>query len=388
MRHAAPRKEPGLMTSQPISVSDLREKARKRLPRFVFDYLDGGAGDETALSRSRQAFRETCLRPRVLINSATPASLSHRFLKRDWALPFGIAPVGLPGLVWPGADSAFAAAAEAAGAPFVTATPATAKLESMRKAAPSSAMFQLYVGASTEITEDLIARAEAAGYESLVVTADVARPGRRLRDLRNGFGLPLTYTPRLLADLVRHPVWSLATARSGMPLLANLADYARPGAGAETLAQLMSRQSSGRLDWQEFSRIRQRWSGALVLKGVLDPEDAMRARDAGADAVQISSHGGRQLDGAPAPLDALRKIRDIMPKDYPLALDGGVRTGEDILKALEAGADFVFLGRPFLYAIAALGPRGPGALFGMLAQELESAMAQTGRRSISEMRAG
>ncbi len=269
---------------------------------------------------------------------------------------------------------------------FVTATPATATLEAMRRAAPQSAMFQLYVGASEAITDDLIARAGAAGYETLVVTADVPRPGRRLRDLRNRFGLPLNYTPRLLVDLLRHPRWSLATARHGVPSLVNLANYARPGAGAETLGQLMARQSSGRLDWDVFAHIRKRWGGTLILKGVLHPEDAARARDAGADAVQVSSHGGRQLDGAPAPLEALRKIRAALPADYPLALDGGARTGEDILKALEAGADFVFLGRPFVYAVAALGAKGPGALFEMLGRELESAMAQTGRRSIAEIR--
>lgn len=181
---------------------------------------------------------------------------------------------------------------------MVAATPATAPMEAVRKAAPTCSMFQLYVGADPAITENLISRAEAAGFEALVVTADVPRPGKRLRDLRNGFGLPLKFGPRMLLDLALHPRWSLATARAGAPKFANLADLAAPGAGALSLAQLMARQSSGRLDWDEFARIRDRWPGPLVLKGVLDPEDAIRARDAGADAVQVSSHGGRQLDGA------------------------------------------------------------------------------------------
>lgn len=376
------------MEQKIISSTDLRERARRRIPRFAFDYIDGGAGEEDALARSRQAFRDTCLRPRVLANSDAPAILDHEFLGHTWSLPFGIAPLGLPGLAWPGADIAFARAAEAACAPFVTSTPATEKLERVRAAAPVRSLFQLYVGASRVITDDLIARVENAGYDTLIITADVPRPGKRLRDLRNGFGLPLKISSGLIAELALHPQWSLATARHGAPHLANLANYARPGAGAQTLAQLMAAQSSGRLDWDVFAHIRDRWPGRLVLKGVLDPEDAVRAKDAGADAIYVSSHGGRQLDGAPATLDALRKIRTALPKGFPVAVDGGVRSGEDILKALEAGADFVFLGRPFLYSVAALGDAGPGALFEMLASELEGAMAQTGRRSIAAIRGG
>lgn len=366
-----------------ISSQDLRDRARARVPKFAFDYMDGGAGEERSVSRSREAFRNTCLRPRVLVNSEKQASLKHHFLGRNWALPFGIAPVGLPGLIWPGADMAFARAASAAGAPYVCPTPATETLESLHAAAQGAAMFQLYVGASAQITEDLIDRAENAGAAALIVTADVPRPGKRLRDLRNGFGLPLKVGPRMALDLVRHPLWSFATLRHGAPKLANLAAYAEPGAGARTLAQVMAAQSSGRLDWDVLARIRDRWRGKLVLKGVLDPDDALRAVSVGVDAIQISNHGGRQLDAAPAPFEALASIRAALPAGFAVAIDGGVRSGEDILKALEGGADFVFLGRPFLYAVGALGHAGPGALFDMLATELEAAMAMTGRSSIA-----
>ncbi|WP_244490833.1 alpha-hydroxy acid oxidase [Aureimonas frigidaquae] len=370
----------------PICADDLRLRARSRIPRFAFDYLDGGAGAEDALLRSRQAFRRTSLTPRILVNSAEPADLSHRFLGRDWSLPFGITPLGLPGLAWPGADRALAKAAEARGAAYVCPTPATETLEELRLAAPTRSLFQLYVGASPDITQDLIARAERAGYDTLVVTADVPRPGKRLRDLRNGFGLPLKPTAATLADLVRRPRWSLATARAGAPRLANLAPYAKAGAGARTLAEVMAAQSSGRLDWAVLAGIRRRWGGRLVLKGVLDPRDAIRAVEAGVDAIQISNHGGRQFDAAPAPLDVLPSIRAALPPDFPIALDGGVRSGEDVLKALHAGADFVFIGRPFLYGVAAYGPAGPGIVFDMLAAELEAAMAMTGYRSVADIR--
>ncbi|WP_336744398.1 alpha-hydroxy acid oxidase [Aureimonas altamirensis] len=368
-------------TISPISSHDMRKRARSRIPRFAFDYVDGAAGEENAACRSRAAFARTCLRPRILVNSESRADLSCRFLGRSWSVPFGIAPLGLPGLAWPGADLAFARAAEAFGAPYVCPTPATQTLEALRAAAPTHSMFQLYVGASPDITEDLIARAEAAGFDTLLVTADVPRPGKRLRDLRNGFGLPLRFSAGTLLDLARHPAWAIATLRHGAPRLANLAPYAKPGAGARTLAQVMAAQSSGRLDWDVFGQIRRRWKGRLVLKGVLDAEDAALAAAAGADAIQVSSHGGRQLDGAPAPLDVLPAIRAAVPEGFPIALDGGVRSGEDILKALDAGADFVFVGRPFLYAVAAYGPEGPRALFDVLANELEAAMAMTGRKT-------
>jgi len=368
-----------------ISSSDLRERARRRLPRFAFDYMDGGAGSEAALSRSIDAFRRAYLTPLVLVNSAAPAKLATTFLDKIWALPFGIAPLGLPGLVWPGADLALAQAAKARGIPYTCPTPATATLEEVGAIGSATAMFQLYVGSSLEITEDLIMRAERAEYTTLVVTADVPRPGKRLRDLRNGFSLPLRFGARTIWDLARHPRWSLATLRHGAPRLANLAPYAAPGAGARTLAEVMAAQSSGRLDWDVFAAIRDRWRGKLVLKGVLDPEDAVRAVAAGADAIQVSSHGGRQLDSAPAPLDALARIRAALPAGFPVAFDGGVRSGEDILKALEAGADFVFVGRPFLYGLGALGTDGPIAVLDMLANELEAALALTGRRSVAEI---
>lgn len=372
------------MAADPILTEDLRLRAQRVLPRFAFDYIEGGAGREQALRRSQEAFRDTCLSPRVLVNSAAPASLGTRFLGHDWAIPFGIAPVGLPGLAWPCADSMLALAAEVARAPMVTATPGTERLEKVREKAPGSSMFQLYVGTSPDITNDLIARAEAAGFDTLVVTADVPRPGKRLRDLRNRFSLPLKLGPGLAMDLLSHPRWSLATARYGAPRLVNLAEYASPGTSASSLAALMARQSSGRLDWKVFEAIRKRWEGALVLKGVMVPEDALHAREAGADAVWVSSHGGRQLDAAPATLTALRQIRTAMPREYPIAVDGGIRCGEDILKALTSGANFVFLGRPFLYAVAALQEAGPRVMFDMLAAELEIAMSMTGYRSVED----
>ncbi|WP_118134691.1 alpha-hydroxy acid oxidase [Oceanicella sp. SM1341] len=366
----------------PASAEDYRAAARARMPRFAFDFIDGGAGTEAGLARNRAAFADALLMPRALVNTDAPADTARAFLGRAWRLPFGIPPIGLAGIAWPGVDRILAAAAERHGVPYVASTPATDTLEALKAAAPRSGMFQLYVGRSEEITDDLVTRAEAAGYEDLVVTVDVPRPGKRLRDVRNGFALPLRPGPRMVLDLLTHPAWSLAMARHGAPRFANLERYAAPGAGARSLAELMAGQSSGRLDWALVGDLRRRWKGRLVLKGILAPEDAARAAAEGADAVMVSNHGGRQLDAAPAPLAALPAVRAAVGPDFPLALDGGVRSGEDMLKALEAGADFVFLGRPFLFAVAARGAAGAEALFALLAAELESALAQTGRTGL------
>lgn len=371
--------------SRLVSFDDAREKARRRLPRFAFDFIDGGAGTETGLERNRKAFINRVLEPRALINVDGDLSTRTRLLGKNWAAPYGVAPIGLAGLAWPGVDRLLACAAEQAGVPYCASTPSTTNLEDLHDCAPNSGWFQLYVGSSEEIVDDLIDRARIAGYDSLIVTADVPRPGKRRRDLRNQFALPLKITPRFVWELARHPQWSLAVLRQGAPRFANLERYATPGASTTSLASLMAKQSSGRLDWDVLADIRAKWSGKLILKGILSPEDAKKAMNQGVDAIVVSNHGGRQLDGAPASLDALGPIRDAVGSAFPLIVDGGIRSGEDILKALMAGADFVLMGRAFLYSVAALGPQGATEAFAMLGAELTNAMAQTGLRDIVDI---
>jgi len=371
--------------SRLVSFDDAREKARRRMPRFAFDFIDGGAGTETGLGRNRAAFINRILEPRALINVDGDLSTRTRFLGKSWAAPYGVAPVGLAGLAWPGIDRFLARAAEQAGVPYCASTPSTAKLEDLHDCAPNSGWFQLYVGSSQEIVDDLIERARIAGYDTLIVTADVPRPGKRRRDLRNQFALPLKITPRFIWELASHPRWSLGVLRHGAPRFANLERYAEPGASTTSLASLMAKQSSGRLDWDLLADIRSKWPGKLILKGILSPQDAQRAASEGVDAIVVSNHGGRQLDGAPATLDALGPIRDAVGPDFPLIVDGGIRSGEDVLKALMAGADFVLMGRAFLYSVAAIGQDGAAEAFTMLQAELTNAMAQTGVRDIVDI---
>ncbi|MFO1469105.1 MAG: alpha-hydroxy acid oxidase [Steroidobacteraceae bacterium] len=368
----------------PIDGMALRAVARRRLPRFVFDFVDGGAYGEQALARNRAAFDTLCLTPRILAGNVTRSTALQLFGRR-LAAPFGIAPLGMAGLIHPRIDQALAKAAQDFGVPYVLSTAATTALESIQARAPES-WFQLYVGRDPTIVDDLIARADTAGVPVLVLTADVPTPGKRLRDLHNRFVLPFRPTARMAFDLLRHPRWSWRLLTGGAPRFVNLERYGAPGASAASLAQAMAAQSSARFDWNLLGEIRRRWPRPMLLKGVLHAADAKRALDAGVDGIIVSNHGGRQLDAAPAPLHVLPEIRAALGPGVPILLDGGVRTGEDIARALCCGATMTLLGRPFLYAAAALGPTtGPALLMQCLTNELDHAMGQLGCSTINDL---
>jgi len=365
------------------SIDDLRLAARRRLPRFAFDFIDGGAGDEACLARNVEAYRRATLTPRVLRNVDGDLDTSMQLFGKSWTVPFGVAPIGMAGIAWPGIDGWLAAAAERAGAPYTASTPATDTLEALRAAAPRSSWFQLYVGREQWIVDDLIARAKSAGYDTMFVTADVPKPGKRRRDIRNRFMLPLRPGARMAFDVATHPAWSMAIARAGSPRFQNFERYAQ-ASSASSLAEFMASQTSGRLDWSLFDDIRAAWPGKLILKGVCAPRDAAMAAERGADGVVVSNHGGRQLASAPATLDALGAVRAAVGPDFAVLLDGGIRCGEDILKGLLAGADFVLMGRPFVYAVGAAGEAGAGQVFDLLRAELVNAMGQIGLQALAD----
>ncbi len=366
-------------------VGSLERVARRRLPRFAYDFIAGGAGDERALRRARERMQEVCLLPRILTGCES-RSTSCRVLGQTYAAPFAVAPTGLTNLAWPGADVGLAQAAKRFGIPYVISTPATTALERLASEAGSMAWFQLYMGRDQHIGLDLIERARGCGIDTLVVTADVPVPGKRRRDLRNRLGVPLRMTPARVADLLLHPAWSLATLRAGLPRFANLERYASANQGVQSLATLMASQNSARFDWAGLDSIRERWAGKLVLKGVLHPADAEAAVRVGVDAVVVSNHGGRQLDSAPAPIEMLRPIADAVGGRSEILFDGGVRCGEDIARAVALGASLVLIGRPFLWAAAALGPAAGGdALIDMLHREFDAAMGQLGCRTVPDV---
>lgn len=294
------------------SIAVIRERARRRIPRFAFDYLDGGAEDEAALARNCAAWTAMPLNQRVGRDVAK-RDTSIELFGRRWAAPFGVSPTGLTGLAWPSADLMIARAAAAKNVPVVLSTPATATIEEAAAAIPDGHLwFQLYVPVRLEIAFDLMRRAEAAGIKVLIVTMDVPVPGKRERDQRNGFVLPLRPTPRLAWDLITHPRWSISTLHAGSPRFVNIAPYAPPemADGARALAAFIASLTMPSLTWEVVRQLREAWKGNFVVKGILHPQDADEAVRIGADGLIVSNHGGRQLDAAAAPFEVLPAVVD------------------------------------------------------------------------------
>ncbi|WP_306113044.1 MULTISPECIES: alpha-hydroxy acid oxidase [unclassified Roseovarius] len=349
------------------SSADARRLAKRRLPWMVFDYMDGSAGEEHGAALNRRALQDIRLRSRVLVD-VSKRDLSLPVFDHNAKRPFGISPMGMCNLAAPGADLMLARLAADYKIPHGVSTVASTSLEEIIEVAEGNAWFQLYFSGDGSTAMQLVDRAEAAGYQTLVLTLDVPEVGRRPRELRHGFKMPFKIGPSQFVDFALHPRWSLTTLFKGKPQMANF-----PG------GEFDRTESRARADWAYLDRLRDRWGGKLVVKGVLDAEDAKRLKKAGVDAIQVSSHGGRQLDGAIPPVQALRDIRDAVGTDFPLFYDSGLRGGEDVVKILATGADFTFLGRILLYAIAAGGEDGLRTLWDVLSEEVSLTLAQIGQ---------
>ena len=346
---------------------------------MIFDFIEGAAGREVATARNQARFDQITLQPRVM-ETVGARRLDTQFLGRTHGLPFGIAPMGMCNLTHPGADRALASAARSFDIPLCLSSAASTSIEEMRDWAGDHAWFQLYVGASMEQSLDMVHRARAAGYDTLILTVDVPQVARRARDLRNGFQMPFRLTPRLIWDFASHPRWSLPMLWNGAPEPRNFS----AGGSATRFDRSASRAGA---DWDFLDRLRDLWPGRLIVKGVSSARDARRIQAAGVDAIQVSNHGGRQLDSAPAAIDLLPRIRAAVGPGYPLIFDSGLRHGEDIVKALALGADFVMLGRPLLYALGAEGERGLTALIRIVAEETSLTLAQVGLSDIGAISA-
>jgi isopentenyl diphosphate isomerase/L-lactate dehydrogenase-like FMN-dependent dehydrogenase len=360
------------------SIVALREAARRVLPRLVFDYVDGGAEDELALRGSTQALDALRLVPRAGRDVARRDSSVELFGRR-WGMPFGISPTGLADLVRPGADLDIARAAAAADIPFILATVATTDIETMARAIPDHLWFQLYMPADRAIGHDLVRRARDAGAGVLVVTLDVPAPGKRERDLANGFALPFRLGPRTLLDFARHPGWALRMARAPAPRFASLMPYAGAEAGSATsLAAFMARQITADLTFEEVARLREIWPRPIVAKGVLAPEDVDRAARLGLDGVILSNHGGRQLGLAVAAVEMLPAAVDAAAGRLAVLMDGGVRRGAHVAACRALGAAMVFAGRPTLYGAAVAGQAGAARAIAILRDEFSRTLAMLG----------
>jgi L-lactate dehydrogenase (cytochrome) len=364
------------MPGKIFTFSDARKHAKRRMPKMTFDYVDGSALDENTCRMNVDAIDMMRLLPRVMVN-VEKRNLGKSLFGDDWDLPFGIAPMGMCNLTWPGADAMLARAAMQYRIPIVLSTMASSSIEQTAERTQSKAWFQLYVGQSEEVAFDLVRRAEEAGYRHLILTVDVPEIGMRPRERRNGFKSPLRIGPRQFFDFATHPRWSIQSLMAGVPKLANV----NIAGGKE----LNRNEARGKVDWALLDRLRARWQGPLMVKGVLNAPDAVRIRDAGVDAVYVSNHGGRQLDSAPPAIRMLPVIRDAVGPDYPLLFDSGVRNGEAVVKALALGADYVFVGRPLLYAMGADGYAGLQDMIELIREQISITLAQLGCPDVNDI---
>ncbi len=366
------------------TVDDLRRRARRRTPRFAWEYLDSGEGDERARDRNAESLQRVLLTPQFFKGKLEPDISTELFGVR-YSLPVGIAPMGLTGLMWPGADVALADTAARCSIPLVASTVNTADVSVLGPRTQGMGWFQLYPPRDTDVRDDLLDRAHQAGFNVLVVTADVPARARRERQTRERVSMPPRITPRHVTQAALRPAWTLGLLRNGLPRFHTLERYV-DRATLRQLAGFVGASLGGTLSWDYLAETCDLWPGPVVVKGILHPDDAARCVDTGADAVVVSNHGGRQLDAAPAAIEALGPIVERIGGRVPVLFDGGVRSGLDIARALALGADFTFTGRSFMYGLCALGSGGAEFVASMFEQQLTSVMHQLGCEQLEELR--
>ena len=364
------------------AISDLKLKARRRIPHFVWEYLDSGTGNEATLKRNRKKLDEVVLRPSILHGEFTP-DLSTSLLGREHPLPFGIAPLGMSGLIWPGAEQILAKAAAKLGIPYSLSTVATQTPEDLAPHLGEDGWFQIYPPRDKDIRLDMMARAKAAGFRALVMTVDVPVASRRERQTRGGLTQPPKLTGRLAMQAAMCPAWLMGIQETGMPRMKTLDKYSTQDAKLPSTAHVgyLLRTSP---DWDYLTAIRDEWDGPLIIKGVGRAEDVARLEAAGVDAIWVSNHAGRQFDGGPSTIETLPAIR--AETQLPIIFDSGIEGGLDILRALALGADFVMMGRAWHYACGALGEAGPAHLADILSKDMESCMGQLGTTTLGALR--
>ena len=369
-----------------INLEDLRHLARRKLPRIAFDFIDGGADDEACLIRNRQAFGRYRLLPRYL-RDVSRCDQSVTLFGRRYASPVGISPTGLAGLFRPNADLMLAAAAREAQVPFLLSSAANAALEDALPVAPDNVWFQMYCTSDEHINADLVQRARKAQAPVLVVSVDVPVNSNRERNKRNGFSRPFRMTPGVMLEALGHPAWVLRYLRTGgIPMMRNWLPYAKPGASAGEVADLYGTLTPAPMvSWDHLRRIRDAWSGPLVIKGLLHPDDAREAVRLGANGLVVSNHGGRQLDAAPSPLEMLPSIRQAVGPEVHIILDSGIRRGSDVVIARCLGADSAIFGRPTLYGVTVAGQAGAARALQLIRQEIDMVLKQIGCASFEQL---
>ena len=376
-----------LMNKYP-RLSDLKKPASKRIPKFVYAYLDSGTGHDHAKDGNRAFLDGIELTPKFMRGRINP-DLTTKLGSKTFKAPFGAAPIGLSSLIWPGAESIIGCAAKKYGFPYTLSTVAGESIEMVSRSAGEMAWFQLYAPKDRELMRDLLRRAKGCGYSTLLVTADVPSPSRRER-MRIA-GAPLgsrgnsAFSSRVIWQSLLRPEWAVRTLFNGGARFRSMEPYAKKN-GTMGITKFIGDQLNGSLDWDYLSEIRAQWDGDIYLKGLLHGQDAARAVTLGINGIVVSNHGGRQLDAAPSPLAQLPSIREAVGDGVPLIVDSGIMSGLDVVRALAAGADFALIGRGFMYAVAALGKKGGEHAVTILLEEVCDVMAQLGMKNNDEVK--
>ena len=369
-----------ILPSQKIfSIKDARELSRKRLPKLVFDFIDGASGDEKLAEINSIALDQIRLEPKVLRN-VEKRSLKKKVLGYEFNFPFGFAPMGLTNLSCPGADSMLAAESARNNIPTCVSMASTTTLEEMYELSEGHSWMQLYIFQDENFVMELLERAKNTGYEVAILTVDVPVLSRRTRDDKNGFSYPFKIGPKQFFDFATHPTWSISTLLSGIPKPMN---YVTSKSGDGIFKR---KESRGSTDWNTLKRVRDKWKGKLIVKGVMSPDDAVKIKEAGADAIQVSNHGGRQLDSATAAINMLPLIRKSVGSNFPLIFDSGIRSGSDIVRALAFGADYTMIGRPVMYAMGADGKKGlRRRIVEIIKEEVSTTLGLVGLNDINDV---
>lgn len=367
-----------------VEIADLKRLAKRRVPKMFFDYADSGAWTESTYHANEADFAKIKLRQRVLVDM-TNRSLETTMVGEKVSMPVALAPTGLTGMQRADGEMLAAQAAEAAGVPFTLSTMSICSIEDVASVTKKPFWFQLYVMKDREFVKNLISRAKAAGCSALVLTLDLQILGQRHKDLRNGLSAPPKFTPKHIWQMATRPGWCFGMLGTQRRTFRNIAGHAKNVTDLSSLSSWTAEQFDPQLNWKDVEWIKEQWGGKLILKGVLDEEDALMAAKTGADAIIVSNHGGRQLDGAVSSISMLRPIVDAVGDQIEVHMDGGIRSGQDVLKARALGAQGVYIGRPFLYGLGAMGKDGVTLALDIIRKELDITMALCGKRNINDI---
>ncbi|KRB50747.1 alpha-hydroxy-acid oxidizing enzyme [Rhizobium sp. Root708] len=370
--------------ANPLTIADLKNLAQRRVPKMFFDYADSGAWTESTYQANESDFAKIKLRQRVLVDM-TNRTLETTMIGQKVSMPVALAPTGMTGMQHADGEMLAARAAEEAGVPFTLSTMSICSIEDVASVTTKPFWFQLYVMRDKDFVLNLINRAKAAKCSALVLTADLQILGQRHKDLRNGLSAPPKFTPKHIWQMATRPFWCLDMLQTKRRSFGNIVGHAKNVSDLSSLSSWTAEQFDPQLSWADVAWIKEQWGGPLIIKGICDVEDAKAAAETGADAIIVSNHGGRQLDGAPSSISMLEPIVDAVGHKVEVHLDGGIRSGQDVLKAIALGAKGTYIGRPFLYGLGAMGKEGVTLALSILRKEMDVTMALCGKRDINDV---